>query len=352
MSLRNSNKGLLFLYLHAICIVLISFFSAESKALKLAAFVFLLIYLFVASLKFFLLFVSFFISFSWFYLLGRGADSVFFLMYSFLAFLAALVFLRSSLVSKFLMQVFWFLVFVITVGLFFLPYLNIDYYLSGGYSWNYILFLTLSIFILYVMSKSYITDCKFYINLDGASVVGGALLIFFCFYSESRANLIVSFVFYFFCFLYVLPNIISKSLMLVLLLCVSGVFVYGVLNDPRIYIYSEFFKCVSAEVYLFGGVFGDACDLIKFRFLNNPHNSFLRSITFLGFLSVVHIFIFIVLLFYFFKSKLGYFYFASSILIMIRTVTDSIFLPFYYDFFVFLIFMLALYKIKIRQYSN
>lgn len=123
------------------------------------------------------------------------------------------------------------------------------------------------------------------------------------------------------------------------------------MSDPRVVIWSDFFSNAPPSAYLYGVKFDQCCAVVA-DFANNPHNSYIRAISFYGLGGHVFILILSLVFLHFIFSLRNYFYSGILLLWLGRALSDSILLPYPLDFFLFGLLSLIIHQFVIRGYGK
>ena len=225
----------------------------------------------------------------------------------------------------------------------------------GGASENYTtaLYLLLALLLIGLEFKHF--------NLVVSSYLIPVFLV--SLYFESRFSVLISLVGIF--LISVLPNSERKGVweyififlslfsMIVLLVVVFGGwgcdYFPVICNDPRIYIWNDFFSNVSLGSYLLGVSFESCCEVISGDFKNNPHNSIIRSIAFYGLGAVLLLPLYLICFYTFLFISGSRLYSVLIILWLFRGWSDSIIFPYYFDFLFFPLIILMFQRLMRRD---
>lgn len=274
---------------------------------------------------------------------GLNAQLSYFIAYDAFAFLAALFFVSDVRYFALLTRFYWISIIFTCffVALDFADFYSFGGAILGGASVNYVTSFILVIALLLigfvfkykgVIASWYLLPVLFFsIYFDSRFSMlvsaGGFLLLMLVAYASKSAFRHT--VFLFFCLASLIGFAVFSS---------SGYFceyLSVVCNDPRVYIWNDFFSSIDYLDYFFGVNFEDCCEVISGGFKNNPHNSLVRSVAFYGFGSAVFVVLHFIVLAVFFISPSGRVYAALTALWMLRGWSDSIIFPYYFDFLFF-----------------
>ncbi|MCJ0972452.1 hypothetical protein MST27_03570 [Pseudomonas sp. PS1] len=136
---------------------------------------------------------------------------------------------------------------------------------------------------------------------------------------------------------------------IMMLVSIGGIYFLAVMSaanlspisgDPRLVIWSDFFRNIDFYGYIQGVDFSNCCRLIHERFANNPHNSLLRSFSVFGLAGGVYLLMLVIGVGAFFVRPKARIYALAFMFWALRGMTDSIATPHYFDIFYFSLYFL------------
>lgn len=263
---------------------------------------------------------------------------------------------RNKVHHFLLIRFYWVFVFFVSL-LCLLDFMGLHQYegaLLGGASVNYSTSLLLGLSLLLV-ALSFMREgvykylylvpvvlISIYLNSRFSAIVASSAFLFVFIFSIFRGNSWARVICFGFAF----------SVIFLLLIFYDSLNLIGyVLSDPRIIIWGDYFGSVKFLNYMYGVEFRECCSIISDVFRNNPHNSIIRSFSIFGlgaFFYLLIIFTVVIVSVLFSQAR-----FVGGIFMfwVIRCLTDSIAIPYYFDFIFFSLFFIVFNVKKIHNYD-
>lgn len=255
-----------------------------------------------------------------------------------------------------LVKLYWVFVFFVSLLCLF-DFMGLHQYegaLLGGASVNYTTSLLLGLSLLLV-ALSFIREgvykCLYLVPVVLISI-----------YLNSRFSAIVAFSAFLFVFIvsicrgnsWVRVICVGLAFLVIFLLLIfydSLNWINYVLSDPRIIIWGDYFGSVNFLNYMYGVEFRECCSIISDVFRNNPHSSIIRSFSIFGFGAFFYlliIFTVVIVSVLFSQAR-----FAGGIFMfwVVRCLTDSIAIPYYFDFIFFSLFFIVFNVKETHKYG-